>query len=76
MCLLGIPKNMMLTSKRDVGPFVVFDWNLRNHSMMKSVLMVIEMHIKIVSRFIVKHLLTEFEGNFPSEPNWTVHWNW
>lgn len=68
MCLLGGPKNMMLTSKRDVGPYVVYDWNLRNHSMMKSVLLVIEMHIKIVSRNIVKHLLTEFEGNFPSDP--------
>ena len=36
--------------------------------MMKSVLLVIEMHIKIVSRYIVKHLLTEFEGSFPSDP--------
>ena len=68
MCLLGGPKNMMLTSKRDVGPYVVYDWNLRNHSMMKSVLLVIGMHIKIVSRYIVILLLTEFEATFRHTP--------
>ena len=25
MCLLGGPNNMMLTSKQDVGPYVVYD---------------------------------------------------
>ena len=36
--------------------------------MMKSVLLVIGMHIKIVSRYIVILLLTEFEATFRHPP--------